>query len=152
MNGPHATSGYDEGPGLPRRSRFPAIACIALAGWAATAGAFSGQGGKAEPRRIQFQRGHDNATVAGTLRGDAQAEYVFGARKGQRLTIRFSSSPPRAVTVHATDTRNVDLPLAFNARNSSSLAVAEDGDYEIRVARAAGTSGRVNFRVTVTIR
>lgn len=47
------------------------------------------QGGKAEPLRVQFQRGRSSAMIAGKLRGDEQAEYVAGAKKDQKLTIKL---------------------------------------------------------------
>src|SRR5262245_37201539 len=43
--------------------------------------AYAQAGGKGEPLRVQFQRGRSSATIAGTLRGYQQAEYVVGAKK-----------------------------------------------------------------------
>ena len=48
-------------------------------------------GGKAEPNRIEFKRGTSSTIISGMVRGDEQAEYVLGAKQGQRLVIKLTS-------------------------------------------------------------
>jgi len=115
-------------------------------------GASFAQGGKAEPVPIRFPRGRDSATVSGTLRGDAQREYAFVAKKGQRLTIKFSAIPPRSIVIDAATTAGANLPLAFSAGQSAPLVLPTDGQYEISVKRASAVRGRSQYRMTVTIR
>ena len=50
-------------------------------------------GGKAEPNRIKFTKGKSIATVSDKISGGLQAEYAFGAKKGQTVTINISSFP-----------------------------------------------------------
>jgi hypothetical protein len=127
-------------------------ACIVATCWSGAIGVLFAQGGKAEPRRIQFQRGRDSATVRGVLTGDAQTEYAFGARKDQRLTVTLSATPARSVTITARGTSGLDLPLHVDSRQTSSAVLPEDGEYEIWVKRVAGARGRSSYRLTVTIR
>jgi hypothetical protein len=102
------------------------------------------QGGKAEPIRIQFQRGRNSATLNG--------EYAFNALKNQRLTLRLSAAPTNSVTVVARTPVGVDLPLHQDSSHISSVVLAENGEYELWVKRVTGTSGRSRYRLTVTIR
>src|ERR1043166_1908045 len=54
---------------------------------------FAQGGGKAEPLRIEFKRGANSTTVSGSVRNDEEYEYVLAAKKGQRLTIKITSTP-----------------------------------------------------------
>src|ERR1043166_7703340 len=50
------------------------------------------RGGKAEPLKILFAAGKTSTTLAGRLSNDQEMEYVFSARKGQRVTVRNAQS------------------------------------------------------------
>ncbi len=52
---------------------------------------FAQHGGKAEPRRIQFASGKPVVVLTGMLSNSQELEYVFGATKGQTVTIRNSN-------------------------------------------------------------
>ena len=110
------------------------------------------QGGKAEPIRLQFLRGHDSTMVNGRLRGDAQTEYVLGAKTDQRLTIRLTATPNASVSVRARLPTGAELPLRVESRHVWSAQLPENGDYEIWVKRTAGDRSRSQYRLTVTIR
>jgi hypothetical protein len=110
------------------------------------------QGGKAEPLRIQFERGRHSATVTGTLNGDAQREYAIGARSNQRLTIRVAAQPAGSVSIQVTQPSGVALPLQFDSKQTWSVLLPEDGEYEMAVKRVKNTAGRSQYRLTVTIR
>ena len=127
-----------------------ALSAVAVP-WPAAIHVLSAQGGKAEPLRIRFARGRDNATVRGTLRGDAQTEYVVGARKDQRLTIRLSATPPDSLSARARGTSGFDVRLDLDARRTSSVVLPEDGDYQIWIKRETRTPGRSQYTLTVTI-
>jgi hypothetical protein len=127
------------------------IAAVFVAAWSPAGVCTSSQGGKAEPIRIQFLRGHDSATVRGTVTGDAQTEYVFGARKNQRLTVSVIATPPGSISIKARRPAGDDLPLPLRAGRPSSIVLPDDGDYEIWVTRAVQTRGRSRYRLTVTI-
>ncbi len=110
------------------------------------------QGGKAKPLPIEFQRGRDNATVAGKLRGAAQTEYVVGAKKDQKLTIKLFAAPPGSIIVKARDADGADLELRSDSKQQWSATLPKDGDYELRVVRASDKPGVSRYRLTVTIR
>ena len=128
------------------------VVCLVATGGGVGIGAFAVQGGKAEPVRIRIPRGHESVTVGGTLRGDAQTEYVFDARKGQRVTIRLSATPSRSVRVDLKGAADVHLPLESGIDRPASVVLSDDGDQEIWVKRVAGPRGRSQYRLTLTIR
>jgi hypothetical protein len=128
------------------------FATLVVAPWHTGVSALPEQGGKAEPTRIQFARGRDTATVSGALRDDAQREYAFAARKGQRLTLTLSAAPARSVSASARVSLGGHLPLDFTSGSTSSVELPEDGDYEISMKRVSTARGRSQFTLTVTIR
>jgi hypothetical protein len=110
------------------------------------------QGGKAEPLRIQFQRGRDSATFNGKLRGDQQAEYALGARKSQKLIVSLLATPPRSIIVKVRDPKGADLELKPDSDRRWSAVLSENGDYDIWVIRSSKKPGSSRYKLTVTIR
>jgi len=80
------------------------------------------QGGKAEPLRVQFQRGRSSATIAGKLRGDQQAEYVAGAKKDQKLNINLYAKPPGSITVKVKTQDGADLELETEKKRGLTVS------------------------------
>jgi hypothetical protein len=109
------------------------------------------QGGKAMPLRIQFGRGRDYATLNGKLRGDQQAEYSLGARKGQKLTISLQATPQGTVTVKAMGPES-NLELKPHSNQQWEAVLPDDGDYEIWVIRSTNKPGLSRYKLRVTIR
>src|SRR3989475_10346053 len=72
-------------------------------------------GGKAEPLRIEFKRGTTSTTVSGVVRGDEEAEYVLGAKKGQRLIIKLTSVPVKSSVFQLLGEENDTLGLEHDA-------------------------------------
>ena len=110
------------------------------------------QGGKAEPLRVQFQRGRSSASIAGKLRGDQQAEYVAGAKKDQKLTINLYARPPGSITVKVKTPDGADLELKPDSKQQWSATLPGDGDYLLWVVRSSGKPGTSLYKLTVTIR
>jgi hypothetical protein len=138
----------------PRRTAVAALAAalvVAMGCWGAAATP-SAQGGKAAPLRIRFAPGHDSATVRGALRGDAQREYVFGARSNQRVTIRLSATPRGTLSLEARRPAGAELVLHKDGADRWSGALPEDGDYEIWVKRESRAQPASIYRLIVTIR
>ena len=77
-----------------RRSAF-ICGCFAFLLFTA-APAFAQHGGKAEPQRIEFKRGATSTSVSGNVRNDEQYEFVLGAKKGQRLSVKITSTPVKS--------------------------------------------------------
>src|SRR5262245_37022883 len=110
------------------------------------------QGGKAEPMRVQFQRGRTSATITGKLSSDQQAEYVAGAKKDQKLTIILYARPPGSITVKVKTLDGEDLELKPDSKQQWSATLPGDGDYLLWVIRSSGKTGTSFYKLTVTIR
>ncbi len=109
-------------------------------------------GGKAEPNRIEFKRGTTSTTISGTVRGDEQAEYVLGARKGQRLVIKLTSVPAKSSVFQLLGPDNDTLGLEYDANYDYSGTLPKTGDYFITVARPGESKGTSRYKLTVSVR
>lgn len=125
----------------------PAAALILIACSAAMAQG----GGKAEPNRIEFKRGTTSTTIGGTVRGDEQAEYVLGAKKGQRLIIKLTSVPVKSSVFQLLGPENDTLGLEFDSNWDYSGTLPKTGDYFITVARPTESKGTSRYKMTVSI-
>ncbi len=108
-------------------------------------------GGKAEPNRIEFKRGTTRTTISGTVRGDEQAEYVLGAKKGQRLIIKLTSVPVKSSVFQLLGLDNDTLGLEFDSNWDYSGTLPKTGDYFITVARPTESKGTSRYKMTVSI-
>lgn len=109
-------------------------------------------GGKAEPLRIEFKRGSTSTTVRDAISGSVEAEYVFAARKGQRLTIKLTSTPRRSAVFDLKAPDNADLGLEFDANYNYSGTLPVTGEYLIIVVRPTTAPGKSSYKFTITIR
>jgi hypothetical protein len=116
----------------------------------ACAAAFA-QGGKAEPNRIEFKRGTTSTIINGVVRGDEEAEYVLGAKKGQRLIIKLTSVPVKSSVFQLLGEDNETLGLEYDANFDYSGVLSKTGDYYITVARPTKAKGTSRFRLTITV-
>jgi len=109
-------------------------------------------GGKAEPQRIEFKHGATTATVVDKIKNDEEAEYVIAARKGQRLTIKLTSTPNRSVVFDLKAPGDADLGLEYDANYSFNKILPATGDYLIIVDRPTTSKGTANYKMVITIR
>jgi hypothetical protein len=109
-------------------------------------------GGKAEPNRIEFKRGTTRTTISATVRGDEQAEYVLGAKKGQRLIIKLTSVPVKSSVFQLLGPENDTLGLEFDSNWDYSGTLPKTGDYFITVARPTESKGTSKYQLTVSVR
>jgi hypothetical protein len=109
-------------------------------------------GGKAEPRRIEFKRGTTTTTVVDKIKNEEEAEYVIAAKKGQRLTIRLTSTPYRSAVFDIKAPGDADLGLEFDANYSFNKILPATGDYFITVDRPTTSKGTANYKMVITIR
>ena len=114
--------------------------------------ALSQGGGKAEPKRIEFKRGTTTTTVVEKIKNDEEAEYVIAARKGQRLTIKLTSTPNRSVVFDLKAPGDADLGLEYDANYSFNKTLPATGDYLIIVDRPTTSKGTANYKMVITIR
>jgi hypothetical protein len=114
--------------------------------------AFAQHGGKAEPLRIEFKRGASSTTVGGSMRNGEENEYVLGAKKGQRLTIKITSTPAKSSVFQFLGEDQDTLGLEHDANFDVSLVLSKDGDYFINVSRPTSARGKSNFTLAITVK
>ena len=113
--------------------------------------------GKAEPNRIEFKRGATSTTINDSVRGSEEAEYVLSAKKGQRLTIKITSTPAKSSAFYVLGKGNgldLDFTLGrdYDSNFNYSGVLPTTGDYLITVKRQAETKGTSHYRMTITIK
>jgi len=114
--------------------------------------AFAQRGGKAEPNRIEFKRGTSTTTVNDKIKNAEEAEYVFAAKKGQRLTIKLTSVPSRSAVFDLKAPEDADLGLEYDANYSFNKVLPVSGEYFLVVVRPTSAKGSSSYRLVVTIR
>ena len=133
--------------------RQPAFICgCFLVLFCAAQSATAQNGGKAEPNRIEFKRGTTSTMVSDSVRGDEEAEYVLSAKKGQRLTIKITSTPAKSSVFKVLGEDNDTLGLEYDANFDVSIVLPKDGDYFINVKRPTERRGTSRYRMTITIK
>ena len=108
-------------------------------------------GGKAEPLRIEFKRGASSATLNDTVRSSEEAEYVFAARQGQRVTITLTSTPAKSARFELKSADGVDYKFEYDGTKWSGAAPVT-GDYFINVTRVSQKPGRANYSLKLAIK
>ena len=108
------------------------------------------QGGKAEPNRIEFAAGKSSATLTGKLSNDQEMEYVFGASKGQKVTIRNTRTSHFDFRVF---NEEFNFETEFESSPTLTFEIPETGDYfffvrkkQVRFPRTA------RFSLTLSIK
>lgn len=113
-------------------------------------GAFAQGGGKAEPKRIEFAASKSSATLTGTLSNNQEMEYVFGARKGQKVTIRNSKTSLFDFRVFSEE---FNFETEFESSPTLTFLIPETGDYNFFVRKKRVLAPRTaRFSLTLTIR
>ena len=115
-------------------------------------GVMAQRGGKAEPNRIEFKRGTNSTTISGTVRNEEEAEYVIGAKKGQKLIIKLTSVPVKSSVFQLLGPDNDTLGLEFDANWDYSGTLPKTGDYFITVARPTASKGTSRYKLAITVR
>ncbi len=109
-------------------------------------------GGKAEPGRIKFAKGKSSAVVAGSLKGDEQQEFIFGARAGQKVYITNPDSDTFSYSVVRVDDEQISYESTELAEPTLEFEVHETGDYMLFVKRNATSKVAKKFAITLAIK
>jgi hypothetical protein len=109
-------------------------------------------GGKAEPLRIEFVTGTGSATERGRIRNSEQYEYNFHAKKGQRLTMKITSTPAKSAVFQVLGEDQDTLGLEHDANFDVSLVLPKDGKYFVSVSRPTSTKGTSRFTLIISIK
>lgn len=101
-------------------------------------------------KRVKFAKGKTSATVSGALlRGDRDI-YTVGAKAGQLMSVRITSTEENAVfQIQKTGGEFLDGAAEGEDATEWSGALPENGDYEIIVG---GTRGNATYKMTVSIK
>ena len=110
---------------------------------------FAQGGGKAEPGRVKFQKGKTMTTLTGSLSGDQEQEFVFGARKGQKVYVTNSDSLRFAYRVFNDEVSYKSVDLAVP---TMEFVVPATGDYMLFVRRANSSPRKARFSITLAIK
>ena len=109
-------------------------------------------GGKAEPNRIKFAKGKSSTVITGSLKGDEQYEFIFGARAGQTVYLTNPGSDNFSYSVVRADDENVTYESTDLAEPTLEFEVTETGDYMIFVKRNATAKVAKKFSITLAIK
>ena len=107
---------------------------------------FAQNGGKAEPGRVKFAKGKSQTVLTGTLSGDQEQEFVFGARQGQTVYITNPDSLRFAYRLFNDSVSNDSTDLA---EPTMEFVVPETGDYMLFVRRANTSPRSAKFSITL---
>jgi len=107
-------------------------------------------GGKAEPKKIEFQRGRSSILLSGFLSNSEEMEYVFSARKGQSVTISNPNTSLFDVRIFSDE---ADVETEFDSSRNFSVDVPADGNYLVYVRKKlVQRPRRARFAITLSIR
>ena len=103
--------------------------------------------------RVKFQRGRSSTVVRGTILGFETRDYLIGAKAGQVMTLRLSSTNRYTnFVIYSINERPTDM----NETTEWSEKLSESGDYLIRVlmmrAGARRKGATANYTLNVSIR
>ena len=108
------------------------------------------QGGKAEPKRIEFSPGKSGITLIHRLSNGSEMEYVFAARKGQRVTIKNSTASLFDFRVFNNE---FDFETEFESSPTLTFEIPETGDYLLFVRKKMVAKPRIaRFSITLAIK
>ncbi len=108
---------------------------------------------KAEPQRIQFARGKSSANLSGTLSNNQEMHYVFGAKAGQKITLKVTSAPKGNFFDFDLQGDGFDLETEYDYYTNYSFTAPETGDYLVFVRkRPTEKTTTAKFYLTLTIK
>jgi len=111
--------------------------------------AIAQNGGKAEANRVRFSRGGSSTTLIGTLSNGEEMEFVFAARKGQRVMIHNANRNLFDVRVFSDE---LGLQNEYDSSPTLTIALPEKGDYLLFVRKKTGAPATAKFSLTLTVR
>lgn len=101
-----------------------------------TANIFAQGGGKAEPKRIKFTKGKSSAALTGTLSNNQEMEYVFGAKAGQKITLKVTSVPKGGFFSFSVDgASGIELETEYDSYDDYSFNAPQTGDYIVIIRK-----------------
>lgn len=90
---------------------------------------------KAEPNRVNFERGKTSATVAGTLANNEEMDLTFAARAGQSVKLKVTSQPKGNLFDFRIAGEGFELETDYDSYTEYSFTAPETGDYLLYVRK-----------------
>jgi hypothetical protein len=116
----------------------------------ATLVSFGQNGGKAEPKRIEFAKGQNKTVLTESLKNHEEVEYVFAARKGQHVTIK---NPSPGLFDFRIFREESDTETEFDSSREYTYEIPQTGDYQFFVRKKLVRTPRTGrFHITLEIR
>jgi hypothetical protein len=107
-------------------------------------------GGKAEPKRIEFSNGRSSTVLSGSLSNSREMEFVFNARKGQTVTI---SNPQTSLFDVRIFSEEFDVETEFDSSRTFSLELPSAGDYLLYIRKKlVQRPKRARFAIRLSIK
>ncbi len=129
------------------RTKLIVIAAILLCSFV------SASAQNAEPLRIKFAKGKSSANLTGTLSNDQQMEYIFGAKAGQKITLKVTSQPKGGFFDFDLQGDGFELSTERDYYTDYSFTAPETGDYLVFVRkRPTEKTPKAKFFLTLTIK
>ncbi|MEP6850884.1 MAG: hypothetical protein ABI999_18645 [Acidobacteriota bacterium] len=125
------------------------ISALFLLAFAASSD-FSQNGGKADPKRIEFARGSSSVVLSESLSNGSEMEYVFAAKKGQKVTV---TNPSTGLFDFRLFSDENDMETEFDSSRKYTFEIPAMGDYQFFVRKKmVKTPRRARFRIILEIR
>ena len=108
---------------------------------------------KAEPNRIKFAKGKSSTILSGTLSNSEQMEYVFGAKAGQKITLKVTSQPKGGFFDFTIDGDGFELETEMDSYYDYTFTAPQTGDYLVFVRkRPTEKTKTAKFFLTLSIK
>jgi hypothetical protein len=115
--------------------------------------ALNGFAQKAEPNRIKFAKGKTSATVSGTLSNEQEMDYVFGAKAGQKVSLKVASEPKGFLFDFTLMGDGFDFQTELDSYYDYEFTTPETGDYLLTVRKRPTEKNKTaKFFLTLTIK
>ncbi len=109
-------------------------------------------GQKAEPNRIVFSPGTTIGIVSGTLRGDEEAEFVFGSIRHQQMIINVEASPSVPLVPELKGPGGTRIDLSCQETGDGWVAILpESGDYLLGISKLNKDQIECKYNLKVSI-
>jgi hypothetical protein len=110
-------------------------------------------GGKAEPNRISFKKGANRAIVTKTLKMDEEMEYIFGAKSGQKISLKIVSTPRGKFSAFKVLGDGFDFASEYDNNYDLTFTAPETGNYLVFVKlRPTDKIKSARFALTLSIK
>jgi hypothetical protein len=109
------------------------------------------QGGKAEAREIKFKKGSNSGIYSGYIKKSEEAEYSFGAKKDQKVSVKLDCKPQNAASIKMQDPDFHDFELQDDGQGNFHGQLTKSGQYLFSVINRDATTNRTTYSFTITI-